>query len=196
MACGEHRHRHSEQGPGEEQRDNAGDQAQQSAFRQQLPDNAPPAGAKREAQAQFALAGGSTRELQAGDIGAGDDQHHSDGDHDEQNGEFQSAVQLAGKGRARPDERGNGFAQLGVRVVQGAEVVGEGGHLRLRLADADAGSEAGKEPAALVFAIAEPVAVGMNQRHQAERKPEIRRGHAGAYEVVRRDADDGEGDGH
>ena len=80
----------------------AGDQGQQGALCQQLPDKAPPAGAKGEAQTQFILAGGSTRELQAGDIGAGDDQHHSDGDHDEQNGELQSAIQVAGERRARP----------------------------------------------------------------------------------------------
>jgi hypothetical protein len=115
-----HRHRHLEQGPGEEERDNAGDEAQQGALRQQLTDKALAAGTKREAQAEFTLAGGSTRELQAGNIGAGDDQHHPDGDHDEENGELQSAVQGAGERRARPDERGNGFAQLRVRVMEGA----------------------------------------------------------------------------
>ena len=59
--------------------------------------------------------------------------------------------------------------------MQRAEMVGEERHLRLRLADGDAGSETSKEPAPLVFAIAEPVAVGVNQRHKAEGKPEIRR---------------------
>ena len=59
--------------------------------------------------------------------------------------------------------------------MQGAEVVGEQGHFRLRLADADAGSETSKQAAALVFAIVQPVAVGMNQRLKAERKPEIGR---------------------
>jgi hypothetical protein len=53
-------------------------------------------------------------------------------------------------------------------------MVGEEGHLRLRLAHCDARSETSKEPAPLVFAITEPVAVGVNQRHKAEGKPEIR----------------------
>jgi hypothetical protein len=114
------RHGHLEQGPGEEERDNAGDEAQQGALRQQLTDKALAAGTERKAQAEFTLAGGSTRELQAGNVGTRDDQHHPDGDHDEENGELQSAVQGAGERRARPDERGNGFAQLRVRVVQGA----------------------------------------------------------------------------
>ena len=108
--------------------------------------------------------------------------------------ELESAVQIAGERRARRNERGDGFTQLRVRIVQGAEVVGEERHLSLCLTDGDTGREPSKEPAPLVFAIVEPVSVGVNQRHKAEGKPEIRRGYAGAHEVVRRDADDSEGE--
>ena len=54
--------------------------------------------------AEFILAGCGTGQLQAGDIGAGDDQHHPDGDHDEQNGELQSAVLLRGRGNGEPGQ--------------------------------------------------------------------------------------------
>ena len=78
--------------------------------------------------------------------------------------------------------------------MQGAEVVGKQGHLRLRLADADAGSEAAKQAAALVFPVAQPIFVRVNQRLKAEGKPEIRHGNTGTDEVVRRNADYGKGD--
>ena len=38
--------------------------------------------------------------------------------------------------------------------MQRAEVIGQDGHLRLRLADADARSEAAEQPAALIFTVA------------------------------------------
>ena len=41
---------------------------------------------------------------------------------------------------ARPDHCLGGFTQIGVRVVQGTELAGNQGHLRLRLIDADSGS--------------------------------------------------------
>jgi hypothetical protein len=102
---GGHGRQYLHQCPTEQERDAAREQAQQSAFRQQLPDKAQPAGSKGEAHAQFILAGCGTGQLQAGDIGAGDDQHHPDSDHDEQNGVLQSAVQLEREGErgTRPE---------------------------------------------------------------------------------------------
>jgi hypothetical protein len=55
----------------------------------------------------------------------------------------------------------------------------------LSKAQLNAGCETSKYPAGLILAIAQPIGVRVNERHQAERKPEIRRRYAGAYEVVR-----------
>ena len=63
--------------------DRAGQQAQQSALRQQLPDNPHPARSQREPHAQFTLARRGARQLQAGDIGARNHQHHSHRQHDQ-----------------------------------------------------------------------------------------------------------------
>ena len=78
--------------------------------------------------------------------------------------------------------------------MQGVEVVGKQGHLRLRLADADAGSQASKQAAALVFPVVQRMVVSMKQRLKAERKPEIRYEDSCADEVVRRNPDYGKGD--
>jgi hypothetical protein len=45
--------------------------------------------------------------------------------------------------------------------VQGAKLAGKQGHLRLRLVDTDAGSQAGAQLAALVFAVAQQMAVSL-----------------------------------
>ena len=56
----------------------AADERQHDALGQQLPDDAPPAGAERRAHRQLARADRRAREQQVGDVGAADQQHESD----------------------------------------------------------------------------------------------------------------------
>ena len=53
--------------------------------------------------------------------------------------------------------------------LQGADAIGQEVHLRLRLSDAHARSQAAKQTAELVFAVAKPILVAVNQRFEAER---------------------------
>ncbi len=190
-----HHHQGLEERPAEQQRNRSGNQAQQCAFRQQLPDDPQSAGPKRQPHAQFILSRRSPRQLQAGYIRASNHQHHSHRDHNQQNRVFQPAVllQRVRKRRARPNHRLCGFTQIRVRIVQGTELARNQGHLRLRLVDAHSGSEPRIEPAAQVFPIAQPIVVRINQRLETERKPEIRRLHTRAHKVVRCNSDDGDG---
>ena len=52
----------------------------------------------------------------------------------------------------------------------------------------------GRTARSIRFPGVQPTAVRMNKRHKADRKPEIRRLNAGPDKVVRRNANDGEGD--
>ncbi len=56
----------------------AADQREHDAFGQQLPDDAPAAGAERGPHRQLARAHGRAREQQVGDVGAADEEHESD----------------------------------------------------------------------------------------------------------------------
>src|SRR5262249_38406518 len=56
-----------------------------------------------------------------------------------------------------------------------------------------AAREAAEQATALVFTVAQPVVVRVDERLQREWKPEVGDGHTGADEVARRNADDGDG---
>lgn len=77
--------------------------------------------------------------------------------------------------------------------MEGAEAVCEQIHLGLRFFAAHTGREPANDGAGSIVAVAQQVVAGMDQRFKAERKPEIRRADGGAGEIVRGDADDGEG---
>lgn len=70
-----------------------------------------------------------------------------------------------------------------MRVVRGSELAGEQGHLRLRLLDADSGSESGNLLAKQGFPVAQPIVVGVNQWLKSERKPKVRRFHIISAEI-------------
>ena len=80
-----------------------------------------------------------------------------------------------------------------MRIVQSAQLGGKQGCFRPRLGHADAWSEPAKDTATQVFAMTQPVTLGMNERIETEGQPEIGRGHAGTDKVVRCNSDDCKG---
>src|SRR5581483_7128947 len=79
-----------------------------------------------------------------------------------------------------------------MRVVQAPDIACKAGHLCLSLIDTDAIGETGVHSATLVFAIAQPVVVGMNERLKTYWNPEVRNRDKGADEIARHNPDYGE----
>ena len=76
---GESRTENADKPGGEKQPTEAASQCQEDVFRQELPKDSPLSCSKRTANCDFFFAGDCASELQAGDIGAGDEKNKSHG---------------------------------------------------------------------------------------------------------------------
>ena len=121
---------------GEREAEDGADHGKEQNFAEQLRDDGAARGAEGEAERDFALAVGGTREQQRGDVDAGDEQQEGDGAVEEPEG----AADVA-------DDDGLEGLDADVEVAVGlwklhAELALDGGEIGERLCPGDAGLEA------------------------------------------------------
>ena len=110
------------------QTDDAADEREENALDEQLPDDAPPGGAEREANGNFARPMRRARQQQIGDVRAGDEQHERDGAHQRPENSFDLRAQDA------IEEGGHDGADVLVAVlILRRELVRDAFHLAARL---------------------------------------------------------------
>ncbi len=136
MSCGT-RVKPSDAGVGKAEAGYAGHKRQQHALDEQLPDDAPPRRANRDADRNLARAVGRARQKQVGHVRAGDEQHERDGAHERpEKNPYLAADDLLGERRHH-----GGDPLVGVGKLSG-QGLGDTGHLAARLFDRHAVGEA------------------------------------------------------
>ena len=102
------------------------------ALGEQQPGEPPSRAAQRQAHAEFVAARQRAREQQAGDVGAGDEQHEPDGHHHREERRLEAAPQRRAAGRRRrQSERLREIARAGGRPRSGWARRDRGADLRL-----------------------------------------------------------------
>ena len=146
--------------------DGAAGNAQEHALRQQLADDPAPARAKRSADGQLAPPGDAAREEQAGDVGAGHQQHEPGRGREHGQRRPERAPQLFPQADHSPHRWGTRFRPGSLRPV----AVDDRPHLCLRLVRRHAGPQA-PDAQHEAGVLQHPVGRGFVGRHH-ERRPE------------------------
>ncbi len=139
----------------------SGGEADKQSLREQLANNATASRSERDANAQLAHAAGGAGQQQIGGVAAGDQKH--DG-----HGAEQQPKQRTNVAHGAVNEVLHRAPQPCICGVELVEPRHDGGHLRLRLGDGDAGLEAGDGISARI------VTVGHLMRSKGQRDPDLR----------------------
>ena len=192
-------HEQAAEPAGEEEPEDGAQSREHEALAEQLPRQPGARGAERQAYAQLVAPRRRAREQQVGDVGAGDEQHEADDDHQRGERPLIASAQSRAAGRRRVERER--FLQVVLLVVL-APVLRHGGLAHLRLDAAQrrlrrlerlVGSQTDHHVQPPVRAAIERALLAANERLGAERDGDVERApDVDAEEPGRRDADDRE----